>query len=155
MGLVARAHQPNRIAIRVVNDGEARSPERVIRRLPSAMAMGDEIRKELIDLVSGLGRETEHRRAADRPFVAAVPDTREVGAVKLDAKSVRQLGDGVLGGRRVDRPPEPSIEGQCRRHIADDEVDLAEPGGRTSPVSQPGGQGESRGVPQADRRAVC
>jgi len=69
------------------------------------MAMGDEIRKELIDLVSGLGRETEHRRAAERPFVAAVPDTREVGAVELDAKSVRQEGDGVLGGRRVDRRP--------------------------------------------------
>lgn len=45
------------------------------------MSTGDEIRVELIDLVARLSSKTEQRRAAKRPFVAAVPDVREVGCV--------------------------------------------------------------------------
>ena len=135
MGPVRRAHQSNVIAVRVDDDGVARTPERVIRRLRSAIAQGDDVFEDPVYLFGIRVPETHDGSVAlalERTPTCVVALGQGV-TVECQFKPVRHCHDDVMGSRvrapdRIvrDLKADRAVEPDRLRHVADNKVQLVQ-----------------------------
>src|SRR5204863_5398547 len=86
-------HQPDWVAVGILDHGVARSPERVVRRLLTAVARAREIGVERVDGLVARELEADDAR---RPTRALVPIACEAGAVEEELESTRNVRRAVM-----------------------------------------------------------
>src|SRR5581483_11613904 len=136
---VDRAHEPDVVGVRVLDDSVARAPERVVRRLAARVAGGGHVRVGRVDGLARRDPEADDDAAPSRRPVRppGVVRLRERRAVEVEAEAVREVDVDVvrpaLGSpdRRVrDGDAEATVERDGRVDVARDEVEKVQHGRR-------------------------
>src|SRR5581483_7259204 len=95
---VDRAHEPDVVAVRVLDDSVARAPERVVRRLAARVAGGGHVRVGRVDGLARRDPEADDDAAPARRPVRppGVVRLRERRAVEVEAEAVREVDVDVV-----------------------------------------------------------
>src|SRR5262245_21739057 len=141
-----RAHEADGDAVGILDDGVARAPEGVERRLQSAMPGRGHLAVEAIDLFAACDAEADDDAAGEIGAAApsGVPFLGEGRAVEIEGRRLGRIGlDGVHVMRARRRAPHPrvgnvdsqaAIEGDGCLDVAAYNVELVE--GRPTPVHE-------------------
>src|SRR5215472_2282495 len=123
-------HQSNRVAVRVRDDGESRTPKRVVGRLLRLVSGARQVVVETIHGVARLDPEREDDTWPARPSL--VPDLGELLTVEVEVHGtafiagVAAVMRSPLRRRGVDLQAQSLVELAHRIHVTDDDVDLVE-----------------------------